>query len=377
MRRAGNAATLFLCGDVMTGRGIDQILAHPSAPGIQESYVRDARDYVALAEETNGPIVRPVPSAYIWGDALEELERVAPDARVINLETSVTTSDEFWPRKGIHYRMHPANLNCLTAPGIDVCVLANNHVLDYGYSGLEETLQTLTSAGFKVAGAGATIDRARDPATLALADNRRILVFAVGSETSGIPASWAATVNSSGVDLLPDLSDTTADDVLNRVRCHKRRGDIAVVSVHWGDNWGYEVPPAHVRFAHRLLDGEVDLIHGHSSHHPRPVEIYNDKLVLYGCGDFINDYEGISGYEQFRDDLVLMYFPTLDAETGRLAALHMTPLRMCRMQLLRPSAQEREWLQKTVARVSKHFGCDVDLAPDGTLAVHCRVASRD
>jgi poly-gamma-glutamate capsule biosynthesis protein CapA/YwtB (metallophosphatase superfamily) len=105
MRGAGNAATLFLCGDVMTGRGIDQILAHPSAPGIQEAYVRDARDYVALAEEMNGPIVRPVPSAYIWGDALEELERVAPDARVINLETSVTTSDEFWPRKGIHYRM--------------------------------------------------------------------------------------------------------------------------------------------------------------------------------------------------------------------------------------------------------------------------------
>jgi poly-gamma-glutamate capsule biosynthesis protein CapA/YwtB (metallophosphatase superfamily) len=118
-------------------------------------------------------------------------------------------------------------------------------------------------------------------------------VFAVGSETSGIPPTWAATVNSSGVDLLPNLSDTTADDLLNRVRCRKRPGDIAVVSVHWGDNWGYEVPASHVRFAHRLLDGEVDVIHGHSSHHPRPIDIYKNKLVLYGCGDFINDYEGI------------------------------------------------------------------------------------
>jgi poly-gamma-glutamate synthesis protein (capsule biosynthesis protein) len=98
--------TLFLCGDVMTGRGVDQILAHPCPPGIQEPYVRDARDYVALAEEANGPIPRPVSPTYIWGDALQELERIAPDARIINLETSVTTSDDVWPGKGIHYRMH-------------------------------------------------------------------------------------------------------------------------------------------------------------------------------------------------------------------------------------------------------------------------------
>jgi poly-gamma-glutamate capsule biosynthesis protein CapA/YwtB (metallophosphatase superfamily) len=57
---------LFLCGDVMTGRGIDQILADPCSPGIQEPYVRDARDYVALAEEANGPIARPVAPGYFW-----------------------------------------------------------------------------------------------------------------------------------------------------------------------------------------------------------------------------------------------------------------------------------------------------------------------
>ena len=134
--------TLFLCGDVMTGRGVDQILAYSCPPGIQEPYVKDARDYIALAEEANGPISRPVPPTYIWGDARAELERVAPDARIINLETSVTTSNEFWPGKGIHYRMHPRNIDCLTAARPDVCVLANNHVLDYSRSGLEETIHT-------------------------------------------------------------------------------------------------------------------------------------------------------------------------------------------------------------------------------------------
>jgi hypothetical protein len=67
--------TVFLSGDVMTGRGIDQILPHPNAAELQESSVRDARDYVELAEQVNGPIVRPVDFRYIWGDALAELDR--------------------------------------------------------------------------------------------------------------------------------------------------------------------------------------------------------------------------------------------------------------------------------------------------------------
>ena len=61
---------LFLCGDVMTGRGIDQALSHPVNPILYESYVRDAREYVALAEKANGPIPRPLSVDYIWGDAL-------------------------------------------------------------------------------------------------------------------------------------------------------------------------------------------------------------------------------------------------------------------------------------------------------------------
>ncbi|MGH8636076.1 MAG: CapA family protein, partial [Burkholderiales bacterium] len=254
----------------MTGRGIDQIQAHSCPSRIQEPCVRDARDYVALAEEANGRISRPVSPSYIWGDAVEELERVAPDARIINLETSVTTSEDFWPRKGIHYRMHPRNVGCLTAAGVDVCVLANNHVLDYGRSGLGETLTTLGDVGLKVTGAGHSIHQAREPAIVHLSDGGRILVFAVGAEDSGIAKPWLASSESSGVDLLPDLTDATADDLVNRVRGRKLRGDVAVVSIHWGDNWGYDVPDAHIRFAHRLLDRDVDLIHGHSSHHPRP-----------------------------------------------------------------------------------------------------------
>ncbi|HEY9229142.1 MAG TPA: CapA family protein, partial [Gemmatimonadaceae bacterium] len=106
--------SLFLCGDVMTGRGIDQILAHPSAPALHEIVVGSALDYVGLAEDANGPLPRRVSDTYVWGAALEELDGRKPDARIINLETSVTTSEDA-EDKGINYRMHPANVGVLSA----------------------------------------------------------------------------------------------------------------------------------------------------------------------------------------------------------------------------------------------------------------------
>ena len=205
----GHLVTVFLCGDVMTGRGIDQILPHPSDPRIYEEVVSDARTYILLAEEVNGPIPRPVDLSYIWGDALAELKQVAPDARVVNLETSVTRNDEPWP-KGINYRMNPANVGCLTAAGIDVCVLANNHVVDFGYAGFVETLETLHRVGLKTTGAGRTLAEAPRPAVVDVAADSRVIVFGLGSHKSGIPLSWAADEDVPGVDLLFDLSDETA-----------------------------------------------------------------------------------------------------------------------------------------------------------------------
>ena len=166
LKKRTDLITLFLCGDVMAGRGINQILPHPSDPAIREGYMKDARGYVEIAEKVNGPIPRSVAPAYIWGDALGELENVAPDLRVINLETSVTKSDDYWKEKGVHYRMHPMNIDCITAAKIDVCSLANNHVLDWGYAGLKETLETLRKARIKGVGVGMNINEAESLAMI-------------------------------------------------------------------------------------------------------------------------------------------------------------------------------------------------------------------
>lgn len=372
--RANPMITLFLCGDVMTGRGIDQVLPHPSVPRIHEFYMNSARGYVQIAEEANGPIPKPVGFDYIWGDALEALRRVAPDARIINLETAVTTSSEFWPGKGIHYRMHPDNMPCITAADIDCCVLANNHVLDWGHAGLKETLTTLADASLKVAGAGRNQQEAQAPAIIDLAGKGRVLVFGFGDDSSGIPWEWGARRDSPGVNLLPDLSEHTVSRIAERISGLKRKGDCVVASIHWGGNWGYKILNTHREFAHRLIDlAHVDVVHGHSSHHPKGIEVYQGKPIIYGCGDFLNDYEGISGYEEFRGDLSLMYFVTLDPATGELADLMMLPMQIKRFRLNHASPKDALWLQQEVDRESRLLGARVELVDsDRRLALSVR-----
>ena len=362
--------TLFICGDVMTGRGIDQILPHPSAPHIYEPYLRDARRYVELAERVNGPIPIPADFAYVWGDALVVLERMAPDLRLINLETSITTSNDYWQGKGINYRMHPANIPTLGTARIDVCALANNHVLDWGYAGLAETLRTLHEADISSAGAGRDLAEAAEPAVMEVSGKGRVLVFSFGAESSGIPACWAAGADRPGVNLLPDLSAETLRPLQGRIRAMKRSGDLVVASLHWGGNWGYEIPRQQQEFAHRLVDwAGVDIVHGHSSHHVKGIEVYHGKPIIYGCGDFINDYEGISGNEQYRGELSLMYFVRMEPVTGTLAALTMVPTRMKQFRIQRASQAEAEWLRATLEWEGKKFGTRVELAADATLSL--------
>lgn len=369
---ASPGLTLFLAGDVMTGRGVDQVLPHPGDPTLHETWVKDARGYVELAEEANGPIPDPVEPSYVWGDALAELDRVAPAARIVNLETAVTTSDAFWPGKGIHYRMHPDNVSVLTAAGVDCCALANNHLLDWGRAGLEETLGVLRRAGLGTAGAGRDLREARSPAALEVSRagdaGGRVLVVAAATTTCGVPGSWEATETRSGVFLLPDPPEraaTAVREALDRVR---RPGDVAVASIHMGGNWGWEVPRTQRRLARALIDeAGVDLVHGHSSHHVKGVEVHAGRLVLYGCGDLLTDYEGIGGRDEYRGGLALLYFPTLDPATGALRSLEMTPVTPRRFRLERCDREETGWLAETLSREGEPFGTGAETTPGGRL----------
>ncbi|WP_043265109.1 CapA family protein [Streptomyces sp. CT34] len=352
---AGDLVTVSLCGDVMLGRGVDQILPHPGDPELREPYVADARSYIGLAEAANGPIPRPVAFPWPWGDALAVLDGAAPAARVINLETSVTRSDTFAPGRQIHYRMNPANLPCLAAARPDVCVLANNHVLDFGRAGLAETLESLAGAGLRAAGAGANAAAARHPAAVPLDGRRRLLTLSFGMPSSGIPRTWAATARHGGVHFVARPTPAAATELVARLGAERRPGDLAVASVHWGSNWGYEVSREQIAFAHTLVDGGVDIVHGHSAHHPRPLEVYRGKLVLHGCGDFVDDYEGITGFERYRDDLRPLYLVSLEPDTGRLHELRIVLFQAHRMRLRYAGPDDCRWLAALLDRIGNGF----------------------
>lgn len=359
---------LFLGGDLMTARGIDQVLPHPGDPQLYEAYVKDANRYVELAERRNGPIARPVDFAYVWGVALQAIARHRADVRLVNLETAVTRRG--WPQpKGINYRMHPDNLPVLRSACIDCCSLANNHVLDWGEEGLLDTLSGLDQAGVRHAGAGIDRGSAEAPAVLPVAGGR-LLVFAFATGDCGVPASWSAGEGRAGIARLADLSSSTVARIARHIDAFRQPGDRVLVSLHWGGNWEFPVAPEQTRFAHALIDeAGADLVHGHSSHHVKALEVYRERLILYGCGDLLDDYEGIGGHERYRSDLGLLYFPELDA-AGRLLSLALCPTRQCRLSLQAAVETDRAWLLDTLNRLCLPFGCWLRGDDAGELHLH-------
>ncbi len=198
----------------------------------------------------------------------------------------------------------------------------------------------------------------------------RVLGFAYATLSSGTPAASAATRGRSGVNFLGELSGRTAELAAEAMLEHRRAGDVVVASVHWGENWGFDIPRGERAFAHGLIaEGAADIIYGHSSHHVKGIEVRQGKLILYGCGDFLNDYEGISGHESYRPDLSLMYFPVLDASTGELIGLDAVAMRIRRFRLERAAADDVSWLRGTLEREGRALGTHATADAQGTLSL--------
>jgi poly-gamma-glutamate synthesis protein (capsule biosynthesis protein) len=229
----------------------------------------------------------------------------------------------------------------------------------------------LAAAGLATAGAGRSAEDAARPAIVDSSGKGRVLVFGFGMPSSGIPHAWAAGETRPGVNLLPDSSPRSVSRAVERMERGRRPGDRIVASIHWGGNWGYDVPREQRELAHRLIEAGADVVHGHSSHHPKGIEVYAGRLVLYGCGDLLNDYEGISGYEEFRGDRVLAYLAALDP-SGKLTRLDLLPYRIRRFRLERAAREDARWLRDTLDREGRALGTGVELAPDGSLTVRWR-----
>ncbi|GAA3667526.1 hypothetical protein GCM10023081_02780 [Arthrobacter ginkgonis] len=219
-----------------------------------------------------------------WGDVLPVL--AGADVRIGNLECVLSDRGIPWPGKTFHFRSDTRNVACLEAAGFDAVSLANNHVLDYDADALLDTLCTLDAHRVLHAGAGADLDAARRPALWECRGTRLGLVALTDNEPG-----WEATGRAPGVHHVPiDPADARARALLEAVRDLRERTGVLIVSAHWGGNWGTAAPPAHRAFAHALIDAGADVVYGHSPHITRGIEIHRGRPILYGTGDFVDDY---------------------------------------------------------------------------------------
>jgi poly-gamma-glutamate capsule biosynthesis protein CapA/YwtB (metallophosphatase superfamily) len=246
---------LLLVGDCMLGRLVNEVLE-------------------------SAPTERP------WGDTLSILR--SADWRLCNLECVISDRGKPWSAypKAFHFRSDAKNIAVLATAGMNAVSLANNHVLDYGYDALVEMLEILDRAGIVHGGAGRNYDEASRLAT-SEASGRKLGLLAF---TDNEP-DWEATADRPGVFYVPtDLADWRAKKLLNMIRESRKVVDLLIVSAHWGSNWGYSPPHEHVIFAHALVDAGADIIFGHSCHVFRGIEFYKGRPILYGAGDFVDDY---------------------------------------------------------------------------------------
>jgi poly-gamma-glutamate synthesis protein (capsule biosynthesis protein) len=230
--------------------------------------------------------LRSVPPAYPWGDTLPLF--LQADMRFCNLECALSDRGSSWSEtpKTFHFRSDAKNVAVLQAAGMDMVSLANNHTLDYGYEALYDTLDILHDAGIERVGAGRNLEDAARPAFL----ERKGVRFAFLAFTDNEP-QWAAEPDRAGIHFVPaEPDDGRFRTLLSRIDEIRLECEVLIVSAHWGPNWGRRPPENHVRCAHAMVEHGVDLVFGHSCHVVQGIEVCDGRPILYGVGDFIDDY---------------------------------------------------------------------------------------
>jgi len=196
------------------------------------------------------------------------------DVRFCNLEAPLSATGPHAPHQLI-FRASPAAVGSLTDAGFDVVSLANNHTMNAGREGLQNTMSLLARHGIAFAGAAWREGGDVHPTTLRVNDLRlRFLAF--------------TSIGRGDAHVSPE--DPSA--ALAQVRAARREADVLVVSVHWGVEYKRRPSQWQREFAHRLVEAGADVVLGHHPHVLQGVEVLDGKLILYSMGNFVFDQRG-------------------------------------------------------------------------------------
>jgi poly-gamma-glutamate synthesis protein (capsule biosynthesis protein) len=300
-----------LAGDVMIGRGVNSVISR--------------RGY-----------------SYIWGDLLATLSNT--DLNIANLETTLTTSNH-QVFKTFNFKAGPDKIRSIIEANITIVNLANNHILDFGEEGLTETLKTLDAAGIKYVGAGKNNHEASKPVIL----SKNNISIGVLGFTDNEPG-WKAGSFNSGVNYI-DISKTSdRNAALQNIERLQKEADIIIVSIHWGPNMKEAPDKPFIDFAHEMIQHGAAIIHGHSAHNFQGIEVYDQKLIFYDTGDFVDDYV-VDPY--LRNDHSFFY--QIELNKGSIIKAVLVPALISNCQVNLATEGDYKWSLKRMQHLSAKF----------------------
>jgi poly-gamma-glutamate synthesis protein (capsule biosynthesis protein) len=279
---------------------------------------------------------------YVWGNTINIIK--GADFSLINLECSISSRGKEWNKtfKVFHFRVNPDAINVLNSAAIDYVALANNHILDYDVEAFLDTVDLLNKNNISHSGAGKNLKEAIKPAFMKKKlkpklskinsncnyefeennNSKNAITIGVISLTDNEP-QWEAKGNSAGINYVPIVLDSEKYyyRLKNCIEKVKKQSDLVIVSSHVGPHFREIPSEKYVNFAHKIIEFGADIYWGHSNHMPQGIEIYkynndkddynnnsngndNKKIIMYDCGDFIDDY-AIDPY--YRNDLSFIF----------------------------------------------------------------------
>ncbi|UCF44530.1 MAG: CapA family protein [Planctomycetota bacterium] len=277
---------------------------------------------------------------YVWGDMLGRLRET--DINIINLETTLTRSTKKVP-KVFNFRAQPDRVQCLVEARVDVCNLANNHILDFSKEGLVETIATLDGAGIRHVGAG---KNEREASEAVVIEKEGVRVGVIGFTDN--EAGWEAKEEKCGTNYVK-VGDI--EKVKKQVEKLRGKVDVLVLTIHWGPNMRQRPSRQFRDFARKVIDAGVDIFHGHSAHIFQGIEVYKGNLILYDTGDFVDDY---AVDRSLRNDESFLYL--VEVDKGGVRKAELVPVLISEMQVNKAKGRDYKGIIGKMRRLSREFG---------------------
>jgi poly-gamma-glutamate capsule biosynthesis protein CapA/YwtB (metallophosphatase superfamily) len=314
---------------------------HPvAAPGeITLAFAGDVHFAGRVARLLKDPATTFGPIALVLGSA---------DFTAVNLETAVTGRGRPQP-KTYHFATTPVAFTALRDAGVDLVTMANNHILDYGQTGLADTLAAAKAAQFPFVGVGVNARAAWAPYVTTINDTK-VAILGV-SQVAELASSWVATAHRPGEANTINLGRTLA-----AVRAAKRRARIVIVFMHWGTE-GMSCPDQNqLSLASKLAAAGASIIIGAHAHMLQGSGWLGHTFVAYGMGNFLwweKSYSTATGVLELtlhrHAPLTVRFIPAVVSGTGqpivdhgaaaRRALAHYASLRTCAGLSARPPAR--------------------------------------